>query len=93
MPKRQIASFQSNEYDLLIAVIEEARETAGIRHDDLAKLLGRGRMFVYSIEHFTRRVDPEEVRQIAIALGLEPGALFDRWLARIANGQRQHGPP
>jgi hypothetical protein len=53
----------------------------------LSRRLDRSRTYMYNLEHMGRRVDPEEVRLIAIALGLEPIELFRRWLDRIENSE------
>jgi transcriptional regulator with XRE-family HTH domain len=83
VPRSTITSLRSPGYGLLVEVLREAREFAGLRHDELSKRLGRDRMYVYSIEHRSRRVDPEEVREIAQALGVEPAEIFNRWLTRV----------
>jgi len=83
--KRAVESLRSPDYASLVQVLTEARESSGIRHDELAKRLGKGRTYIYSVEHFGRRVDPLEVVEISRALGLAPGELLTRWLARLSD--------
>ncbi len=85
---RPVASFRTAEYEHLVAVLQQKREHAGLRHDELAKRLGKSRMYIYSIEQFRRRVDPEEVRLIAVALDLAPEGVFVEWLQRIAHAAK-----
>jgi transcriptional regulator with XRE-family HTH domain len=80
-----VASFSTREYELLIDVLRQAREDAGIRHDELAARLGHSRTWVYNLEHMGRRVDPVEVRAIARALGVDPLEVFARWLQRVVD--------
>jgi transcriptional regulator with XRE-family HTH domain len=85
--KRGVRSFSTQEYETLISVLSEARQEAGLGRDELSRRLDRSRTYMYNLEHMGRRVDPEEVRLIAIALGLEPIELFRRWLDRIENSE------
>lgn len=68
---------------MLVTIIKTTRESLGVRHDELASKLGRSRMYIYAIETYGRRVDPEEVRQISVALGLPQGQILEDWLSRL----------
>jgi transcriptional regulator with XRE-family HTH domain len=81
--KRAIESMRSAQYEELVLVLQEAREAAGLRHDELARRLGKGRTYIYAIEHYGRRVDPAEVMAIADALDLDPLEVFATWLRRL----------
>lgn len=83
MAKKAVESLRSAHYAELIEVLIEAREASGLRHDELAKILGKGRTYIYSIEHYGRRVDPAEVVEIGAALNLAPLELFSRWIERM----------
>lgn len=83
--KRAIESLRSAQYEELVRALIEARENAGLRHDELARRLGKGRTYIYAIEHYGRRVDPAEVVAIAQALGLEPIDFFATWLRRLSS--------
>jgi ribosome-binding protein aMBF1 (putative translation factor) len=85
---RVVRTLDSDEYDELIAVLKEAREAAGLRHDELSRKLGHSRMYIYKVESKRRRLDPAEVRQIASALGLEPLEVFKRWLNRLSDSDQ-----
>ena len=78
-----MASFRSDEYEALVNVLREAREEAGLRHDELSARVDRGRTWVYAIEHMGRRVDADEVRRLSLALGLGPLGIFERWVSRL----------
>ena len=80
---RPVSSPYTPEYQALVDVLRAAREECGMSHQELADKLGESRMYVYKIETLRRRVDPAEVRLIALALGREPHQVFDAWLKRL----------
>lgn len=67
-------------YEAALAVITEARKSAGLSQRDLAERLQKPRSFVSKIENKERRVDVVELVALARAIGLEPSDL----MARIA---------
>ncbi len=56
---------------VLVGLLRELREAAGLRQVDLAEQLGRHQSFVSKYESGERRLDIIEVRQIANELGTD----------------------
>lgn len=72
-----------NFYPSLIAALVEARNTAGLRQQDVADRLGRPQSFVSRYETFERRLDVADYAAVARAIGADPVELFARVL-RVA---------
>jgi transcriptional regulator with XRE-family HTH domain len=70
-------------YQVLLAVIVEARRQAGKSQVDLAARLGRPQPFVSYIERGERRLDVIEFVAIARALDRDPNDLFAALLTRL----------
>lgn len=81
--KRPVRSVNSAAYDALLDVLRAERERAGETPFSLSKAMGEGPMFVRKVEHRERRLDVVEFMDMAVALGVEPRELFDRWLSRV----------
>lgn len=79
MPK---STFTDGYRDML-AMLLEARRTAGVTQIELAKRLGKPQPFVSNVERGLRRIDVIEFYAIARALGLEPTALFGELVAKL----------
>ena len=58
------------EYQLLLALLREARERAGVTQVQLAERLGQTQSFVSKIEQGDRRMDVVQLRTILRALGV-----------------------
>lgn len=67
----------------VIAVLVDARKSAGVRQEDLAKRLGKPQSFVSRIEGGQRRVDVIEFYAIARALGVDPAALYSQVVRQL----------
>lgn len=63
-------------YPRLIAALVEARNTAGLRQQDVADRLGRPQSFVSRYETFERRLDVADYAAVARAIGADPVGLF-----------------
>jgi transcriptional regulator with XRE-family HTH domain len=64
----------------LCAVLVEARKSAGISQQELARRLKRSQSFIAKIEVGERRIDVVEFIEIARALGREPAELLTQAL-------------
>lgn len=73
----------SEDYRALLDVVTTARRTSGLTQRQLAELLGKAHSHVSRIELGQRRVDTLELYFIALALGLEPQALFSQVVQRL----------
>ena len=65
MPK----SIHLPEYQLLVQLLRETREKAGLTQVELSERLGRPQSFVAKIEAGERRLDVVELREVCAALG------------------------
>ena len=59
------------EYEVLVELLQEYRERAGVTQVELSKVLGRSQSFVSDIERGQRRIDLIELRDICRELGGE----------------------
>lgn len=72
-------SIYSDEQAVLVGLLRELREKAGVRQVELAERLGRPQSFVSKYESGERRLDLIELRHIALALGVSLGAVVKRF--------------
>lgn len=63
-------------YRAFVAHLTTLRLGLGVTQADLAQRLGKPQSFVFKTERFERRIDPEEFRAIAAALGADPAQEF-----------------
>jgi transcriptional regulator with XRE-family HTH domain len=63
-------SIHTPEQKKLQRLLRQVRRGAGLRQEDLAKLLGKGQSFVSKYESGERRLDLLEVRRICQAVGI-----------------------
>lgn len=63
-------TIHSHEHSVLVELLRQERNRAGLRQTELAARLGRPQSFVSKYENGERRVDLVELRQICEALGL-----------------------
>lgn len=69
---------------IVVDELRLVRIEAGMTQADLGKRLGKDQSHVSLIEGSQRRLDLLEFRELALALGHDPSALFDRIMKRIA---------
>lgn len=81
MPK----SVYSTAHEHLVKTLREAREAAGLKQEELAERIGRDRWVISSIETGQRRVEVLEFHAIALALGIDPAALFVKAMAEAGD--------
>jgi transcriptional regulator with XRE-family HTH domain len=82
--KSQVASINSPENDILLAVLKEARLAKGVGTEKLAALASKDRNFVQRIEYGHRRIDVVEFCSLARALDINPIELFTRFIQRLS---------
>jgi transcriptional regulator with XRE-family HTH domain len=75
-------STHHHDYQLLLTLLRELRETAGITQVSLADNLGNTQTFVSKVERGERRLDVVEFVELCEALGQPPGAVFQEFLRR-----------
>jgi transcriptional regulator with XRE-family HTH domain len=63
-------------YRAFVSHLAALRKRLGVTQADLAQRLGKPQSFVSKTERFDRRIDPEEFRAIAVALGVDPASEF-----------------
>ncbi|EEI7588282.1 helix-turn-helix transcriptional regulator [Salmonella enterica] len=67
-----MASIYSDEYQLVIKTLREARLVQGITQENLAQQLNRPQSFVAKFESGERRLDIVEFVHVAYLLSLDP---------------------
>ena len=76
-------TLRSRGHRVLLAVLAEARQEAGLTQRELAARLKLPRSYVSKVETGERRIDPVECVAWARACAIEPGELFSRFVAAI----------
>lgn len=66
------STIYSPEQREFVALLRELREAAGLTQEDVAEKLGRDQPWVSVLESGQRRVDVIELREICIALTVDP---------------------
>ena len=72
-------SIYTREYQVLLRLLREARERAGLTQVELARKLAQTQSFVSKIELGDRRLDLVQLRTILAALGMRLGDFVDRF--------------
>lgn len=79
-------SIYTREYKVLLRLLREARERAGLTQVELARRLGQTQSFVSKIEVGDRRLDLVQLRTVLAALDVRLGSFvrrFEEELARL----------
>ena len=63
-------SIYTREYEIVLRLLKEAREKAGITQVKLAKMLGQTQSFVSKVERGDRRLDIVQLRTLCHICGL-----------------------
>ncbi|MDY0918439.1 helix-turn-helix domain-containing protein [Pseudomonas viridiflava] len=82
-------STHNSDYQLLLSVLRECRQRAGVSQVDLANRLGNTQTFISKCERGERRLDVVELVEFAEALGLMPLDVLGEFLERRGEG---HSP-
>ncbi|WP_445147258.1 helix-turn-helix domain-containing protein [Dyella sp. Tek66A03] len=83
-------STHHHDYRILLGLLRELREGAGITQLALAESLGNTQTFISKVERGERRIDAVEFAELCEALGEDPKAVFQSFLQRRA-GQKGRG--
>lgn len=75
----------SREWVELVGLLREAREAAGLRQVDLARLLERPQSLVSDVESGQRRLDVVELRVWCRHLGVPLDGFIRRWQSRLGD--------
>ncbi|BDU21626.1 helix-turn-helix transcriptional regulator [Dyella sp. GSA-30] len=75
-------STHHHDYQLLLTLLRELREKAGITQTSLAENLENTQTFVSKVERGERRIDAVEFVELCEALGHSPVAVFQEFLRR-----------
>lgn len=77
-----MASIYSDEYQLVIKTLRDARTARGMTQESLARILDKPQSFIAKVENGERRLDIVEFVRIACLLGIDPREV----VVRIAGG-------
>ncbi|ULR32086.1 helix-turn-helix domain-containing protein [Dickeya fangzhongdai] len=73
-----MASIYSDEYQIVIKALREARIAKGITQGNLALALDRPQSFIAKVENGERRLDIVEFIHIARLLSLDPSSIISK---------------
>ncbi|VEB96401.1 anaerobic benzoate catabolism transcriptional regulator [Cedecea lapagei] len=76
-------SIYSEEYQLVIKSLRDARVKRGITQQQLAQAMGRPQSFIAKIESGERRLDVIEFAHVAQLLGVEPAPLLESVMGKL----------
>ena len=85
-------SIHTPEYALLLGLIREAREAAGLTQVELARILGQSQSFVSKMEVGERRIDVIQLRTVCLALGVSLTDFIQRFEERISKPASKTSP-
>ena len=77
-----MASIYSDEYQLVIKALRDARIAQGMTQESLARMLERPQSFVAKVESGERRLDVVEFVRIDCLLGIDPREVVGRIAGR-----------
>lgn len=78
-------SIFTHEYRVLLQLLRETREAAGITQVDLASKLGQTQSFVSKVELGDRRLDLVQLRSILLALNCDLPSFVSRFEAALGD--------
>lgn len=73
-----MASIYSDEYQLVIKTLRDARIAQGMTQESLARMLEKPQSFVAKVESGERRLDVVEFVRIALLLSVDPREVVGR---------------
>ncbi|MGF0540391.1 helix-turn-helix domain-containing protein [Agrobacterium sp. ES01] len=76
-------STHTEEYQVLRAILRDARLNAGVTQQQLAEKLGKPQSYVAKVEGGERRIDVNEFIAFARAIDIDPTTLFRSVLAKL----------
>ncbi|MBS1707758.1 MAG: helix-turn-helix transcriptional regulator [Armatimonadetes bacterium] len=75
-----VGSLRSPENDVLIRILRDARQSAGLSQVQLSTMLGQSPTYIVKIERGTRRIDLVEFVRLTEKLGVDAEQLFRLYL-------------
>ncbi|MBY0460311.1 MAG: helix-turn-helix transcriptional regulator [Gemmataceae bacterium] len=85
-------SIHTREYAILLELLREAREEAGLTQVELAERLGQSQSFVSKAEVGERRLDLIQLRTICLALGATLLDFVAKLEERLSRPERKGRP-
>ncbi|MGL9720924.1 helix-turn-helix domain-containing protein [Symbiopectobacterium sp.] len=73
-----MTSIYSEEYQLVIRTLREARISKGISQQKLADMLGRPQSFIAKVESGERKLDVVEFALLAYLLSVDPAPVLEK---------------
>lgn len=73
-----MASIYSDEYQLVIKTLRDARTARRMTQESLARILDKPQSFIAKVENGERRLDIVEFVRIACLLGIDPREVVGR---------------
>lgn len=86
-------SIYRDEYRVLIDLLREAREQAGVTQGEVAKAFAWPQSTMSHVERGSRRLDLVEFLDYCKALGTDPSNLFAEFLTRLGRRARSAETP
>lgn len=80
-------SIYTREYEILLRLLRDARERAGVTQIELAERLSQTQSFVSKVERGDRRLDLVQLRTILASLGLRLGNFVEEFEREV---ERKH---
>ena len=90
MKKRLTKSLYSEEWEVLLRILKEARLQRGWTQQQLAQKLGRPQSFVAKIEAGERKLDVCQFIDYLRILETDPVTTLQRLIKRLSNAERGH---
>ena len=75
-----MTSIYSNDYQMVIKALREARIASRITQEELASAFGRPQSFIAKVESGERRLDVVEFVRFCRAVNIDPVSFLDRLL-------------
>lgn len=85
-------SIYTDEYELVLRLLREARKKSGITQIDLADRLGQTQSFVSKVERGDRRLDIVQLRTILLEFGVTLPDFVTQLETAIANRRQAKSP-
>ncbi|MGH5306869.1 helix-turn-helix domain-containing protein [Klebsiella pneumoniae] len=73
-----MTSIYSNDYQLVIKALRDARIACGITQQEVASAFGRPQSFIAKVESGERRLDVVEFVRLCCLLNIEPASILNK---------------
>lgn len=73
-----MTSIYSNDYQMVIKALREARIACGITQQEVARAFGRPQSFIAKVESGERRLDVVEFVRLCRLLNIEPASIVNK---------------